>query len=52
MPGPKTHEIFYRQLKTLLPEEMLADLPIMTHIAYMDRVMIYLYIRIGGNFGN
>lgn len=27
MPGPKTHEIFYRQLKTLLPEEMLADLP-------------------------
>ena len=27
MPGPKTHEIFYRQLKPLLPEEMLAALP-------------------------
>lgn len=27
MPGPKTHEIFYRQLKRLLPEEMLATLP-------------------------
>lgn len=27
MPGPKTHEIFYRQLKAHLPKEMLAALP-------------------------
>lgn len=27
MPGPKTHEIFYRQLKKRLPEQMLATLP-------------------------
>ena len=27
MPGPKTHQIFYRQLKMLLPKKMLADLP-------------------------
>ena len=27
MPGPKTHEIFYKQLKALLPQEMLAALP-------------------------
>lgn len=27
MPGPKTHEIFYRQLKKRLPEEMLSGLP-------------------------
>lgn len=27
MPGPKTHEIFYRQLKALLPEDTLNALP-------------------------
>ena len=27
MPGPKTHEIFYRQLKKLLPAEMTERLP-------------------------
>lgn len=27
MPGPKTHEIFYKELKKYLPEDMLAGLP-------------------------